>query len=474
MPAGMEFDSLDNTFRWQPADSLAGTKAGLSVRVTDPEGAASDTAFSLAVIPAAEMLWSEGIRPALPWDTLKQGRTYVWEAGASALAWAQQGIVLSEAKGSDFTRLAGDSLVLIPLHPGLHTLVFAFDVQGKRVETRVTLPVKPDSPPRFRSEVGAWRVRAGQPASYRPVAVDVDGDPVSVRTAETPAEGLSWDGERLLLVTEKPGYYTARLIASDPAGHASDQWAAFKVEPAERPTAWFLENRIEAGLSTWNLTADFGTGRMGLYMPALDRLGVKGPSGARSWPYITFGGNLLGREAEIRGNRLWADAGITFRAPSAKVATGGVMGRLAGEWTLPGRALGRIEFEMQGHVNQAIVVADTSRLHVIYGNDVLRFENDFNDIVSGIIEEATAKDNMALFTRLEGWSRLGAGFWAGPGIWREDLPNANRFRQIFGGGLRYQIRLDQALAVNSLRLGWGAGAGWSLYWTGRISIFSPM
>jgi len=80
---------------------------------------------------------------------------------------------------------------------------------------------------------------------------------------------------------------------------------------------------------------------------------------------------------------------------------------------------------------------------------------------------------MVLYTRLEAWSRLGAGVWAGPGIWREEIPNANRYRQIVGGGVRFQARLDEALAINSLRVGWGSGAGWTLYWTGRISIHSP-
>jgi hypothetical protein len=284
---------------------------------------------------------------------------------------------------------------------------------------------------------------------------------------------LYWDDGRLVLDSEFPGLYAARVSASDPRGHATDQWVAFKVEPAERPTAWFLETRMEADHSAWTATADFGTGRLGFFAPAINHIGVKGPSGARTWPYLTIGGNLLGREAENHGRRLWTDAGITFRMPDPKVATGGLMGRLLGEWTFPGQALGRIEFEVEGHVNQAVVVADTSKLQVIYGDAILQLAEDFNGLVRGIIREATAKDNMVLYTRLEAWSRLGAGFWAGPGIWREDIPNANRFRQMVGGGLRFQARLNQALATNSLRTGWGNASGWSLYWTVRISINSP-
>lgn len=472
MPAGMQFDSATGSFSWTPGEDQAGRTEEFSLSLRDPLGAKFDTAFPIKVIPAAGMLWSEGIRPALPWDTLKQGKTYTWEAGASAMAWAQQGISLLEVTGSDSTRFRDGSLVLTPMQPGTHSLTFAFDVQGKRLETRVDLPVKPDLAPRFASEIGVWRLRAGQGASYRPVAVDPEGDPVAL-SVQADDGRLSWDGDRLTLDPSAPGLYAARLTASDPAGHSAAQWVAFKVEPAERPTAWILENRIEAGLSSWFLTADFGTGRLGIFTPAINRIGVKGPSGARSWPFLTFGGNLMGREAEAHGRRLWADAGITFRVPDPKVVTGGLMGRLLGEWTFPGQALGRIEFEMEGHVNQAVVVADTSKLQVIYGDAILQFSEDFNQLIQGVIREATARDNMVLYSRLEAWSRLGAGVWAGPGIWREEIPNANRYWQIIGGGLRFQARLDEALAINSLRLGWGSGAGWSLYWTGRLSIHSP-
>jgi hypothetical protein len=472
MPAGMAFDSSSGSFVWSPGEEEAGKTEEFSLSLQDPLGSKFDTTFAIKVIPAAGMLWSEGIRPALPWDTLRQGKTYTWEAGASAMAWAQQGISLLEVTGSDSTSFRDGSLVLAPKGAGTHTLTFAFDVQGKRLETKVELPVKPDLAPLFASEIGIWRLRVGEGASYRPVAVDPEGDPVAM-SAQAADGRLSWDGTRLNLDASTPGLYAAQVKASDPAGHTADQWVAFKVEPAERPTAWILENRIEAGLSSWFLTADFGTGRLGLFTPAINHLGVTGPSGARSWPYLTFGGNLMGREAEAHGRRIWADAGITFRMPDSKVVTGGIMGRLLGEWTFPGQALGRIEFEMEGHVNQAVVVADTSKLQVIYGDAILQFSEDFNNLIRGIIREATAKDNMVLYTRLEAWSRLGAGVWAGPGIWREEIPNANRYRQIVGGGARFQARLDEALAINSLRVGWGSGAGWTVYWTGRLSIHSP-
>ncbi len=474
MPPGMEFDSIGKRFQWYPSVDRAGEEAILELRLEDPAGGQTENRFVIKIIPASDMLWSEGIKPSLPWDTLQQGKIYRWEAGASAIAWAQQGITLTTVTGPDSTVYQSGSLYLRPMGAEMYTLVFVFDVQGKRVEEAVTIPVQPNHAPYFASELGVWHLRTGQYASYLPVAIDADNDPVSISADSIADPQLEWDGSRLILNPTYPGTYTAQLIAKDPSGHMDAQWVVYQVEQAERPLAWFLDNKVEGGVSTWTITADFGTGRMGIFTADLNRIGIKGLSGQRHWPYLFFGGNLMGRENEKRGRRLWVDAGLTMRFPNSKVATGGVYGRLLGEWTFPNQALGKIEFEMQGHVNQAIVVADTSNLHFIYGNAILDFAQQYSSVVDGIIKEATARDNMFLTTRLEAWSRLGAGFWAGPGIWREEMPNAHQYYQRLGGGLRFQGRLYDALAINSLRVGWGSsGAGWSVYWSGRVSYRSP-
>lgn len=323
--------------------------------------------------------------------------------------------------------------------------------------------------------MGTWRIRTGQHASYRPVAVDDEGDPVWMAAEVPPGGPLRWEEDRLVLQTEQAGTYGARLLASDPAGHLTEQWVAFKVEKAQRGPAWFLENRIQSGISTWALSVDLGTGRLGIFTPAIERVGTV-PRGriAREWPYLYFGGNLLGTANEDRGRRLWTDIGLTLRFPDPKVMTGGFYLRLLGEWTFPGSPIGRVEFEAAGHVNQAMVVTDSSGLKVKYGDAIVEFAERFDGIVNEVISASTARDNTALFTRLEGWSRLGWGFWAGPGLWREDMPNAHRYEQRIGGGLRYQARLGDAMAVNTLRAGWGAaGVGWTVYWTGRVSLNSP-
>ncbi len=68
---------------------------------------------------------------------LQQGKIYMWEAGASAMAWAQQGVTLSDVTGPDNTAFQMGSLRIQPMQPGTFILVFAFDVQGKCVEQSV-------------------------------------------------------------------------------------------------------------------------------------------------------------------------------------------------------------------------------------------------------------------------------------------------------------------------------------------------
>jgi hypothetical protein len=474
MPPGMEFDSVARRFQWYPPPPAAGHETELALRLEDPAGGISDSRHPIKIIAASNLLWSEGVKVSLPWDTLQQGKTYFWEAGASAMAWAQQGITLLGISGDDTTEYHDGSLRLRPAQPGAHTLVFSFDVLGKKMDQKVELPVRPNSPPRFASELGSWRLGAGQHASYRPVAVDADNDPVML-DAVVPQEGpMRWTGERLELQSEDPGTYAARLLASDPAGHGASQWVAYKVEPAERRAAWFLESRVEAGMTALIAACDLGTGRLGVFAPSLSRVGRIGP-GRRThdWPYLFFGGNLLGRKQEKLGRRLWTDAGITLRMPDSKLLSGGFFARVLAEWTVPGAYLSQVEFESQWHANQAMVITDTSGIQAA-GNGILQFASQYQDAVQDIFAAATERENIVIFSRLEAWSYAGAGFWAGPGVWREDIPNERRYEQRIGGGLRYRLHLADAIATNTLRAGWGGdGTGWSIYWTGRISVGAP-
>jgi hypothetical protein len=470
----MEFDSGARRFWWNVPAQHPGGEEELALRLEDPAGGREESRFKVRIISAEELPWTRGVRLSLPWDTLQEGKVYRWEAGASAAAWAEQGITLVKVEGPDSTGFRDGTLRLRPMAAGIHSLAFTFEVQGRQLQQKVELPVRPDLPPYFASEVGTWRIRPGEPASYLPVAVDREGEPVRVYAEIPVGSPLTWDGTRLRVDPETPGIFAARLQAVDPAGHGATQWVAYKVEPAGPRPAWYLENRVQGGFSTWTAALDFGTGRVGFFTPSLER--TTGLGGKDSWkfPFVFVGGSLMGRAHELRGRRMWADLGLSLRLPSPKVATGGVYTRLLGEWSFPRGVFSKVEFEFQGHVNQAILIADTSNLEVAIGNGILEFARKYAGIVKEVIHEATAPGNCAFFTRLEAYTRLGAGFWAGPGIWREDLPNFHRYDQRAGGSLRYMASLGDARVVNSLRAGWGAaGSGWSVHWSGRVSLYSP-
>jgi hypothetical protein len=97
--------------------------------------------------------------------------------------------------------------------------------------------------------------------------------------------------------------------------------------------------------------------------------------------------------------------------------------------------------------------------------------NKYSGVVQKIIHDATASDNAAFFSRLEAYSALGYGFYAGPCVWREDFPMDQRFYQLVGGAFRYRQTVGQLLSQISLRAGWGpGGAGFDAYATLRISL----
>lgn len=474
MPPGMEYDTSARRFQFTPPPAAAGHETELALRLEDPEGGVTESRNPIKVLAASTLLMTEGVKVSLPWDTLQQGKVYGWEAGASAVLWSQQGVTLVGVTGDDSTDYRDGSLRLRPMQPGAHTMIFAFDAQGKELYQKVSLPVRANEAPRFASELGSWRLPAGQHASYRPVAVDPENEPVLLDAVTSQEGPLRWSGERLELRSDEPGIYSARLLASDPAGHGSSQWVAYKVEPAERSVAWFLENRNEAGMNMFTASCDLGTGRLGVFVPALTRVGrIHGNRSTHDWPYLFFGGNLLGTKQEKLGRRLWTDAGITLRMPDSKLLSGGFFARLLAEWTVPGAYLSQVEFESQWHANQAMVITDTAGVQAA-GNGILQFATQYANAVQDIFAAATERENIVIFSRLEGWTYLGWGLWTGPGIWREDIPNARIYQQRVGGGLRYRLHLSETIATATARAGWGAGGdGWSLYTTLRLSFGAP-
>lgn len=474
LPPGMSFDSVARVFSWTPAPELAGKSGEFSLTLSDPLQAQSEHVFTLQVREASDLAWSQDIRVDLPFDTLIQGRLYTWKPGLTAMVWAEQGVKLHAVIGPDSTNYDGESLALRPRRSGTHDLLFQFQTSGGIIQQAISLPVKQDAAPYFASALSTDRIAVGQKASYQPVAIDPEGEGVTLEAYMPEGQAWRFENGRLEIDGDAPGLHVARLIARDPSGHWGIQWVSMQVEPAHRPMSWHIENRIQGGLAAWIAAVDFGMGRLGLFTPTLfDALSFNGRSG-RDWPYLFFGGNLLGHASELKGNRLFADLGFTMRLPDPKIATGGVYGRLQGEWTFPELAFSRIETEFTGHVYQALVLTDTTGIRFIFGEEGLEAAGKYEPIVRRIMDDATAKDNAVFFTRIEAFARLGWGFFAGPAAWREDFPMDKRFLQHVGGVLRYQPQWRSLLGQANMRMGWGpGGAGFDLYASWRMSFGAP-
>jgi hypothetical protein len=189
----------------------------------------------------------------------------------------------------------------------------------------------------------------------------------------------------------------------------------------------------------------------------------------QQWPFVFVGGNVLGTQQARKGNQLFADLGVTLRVPNARMATGGVMTRLDGNWQIHQPLGWRCEFEALGWVNQSLLIVDTAGLRLTIAEQedlgsVLDIKDRLQKNFQNILDEAYRRDNAVFFTRLEAWLPVGAGVWAGTGIWREDFPLIRQWEQRVGGGARGTWKVGPVILEPSIRGGWGPDkAGWSVW-----------
>lgn len=476
LPPGMVFLPDSGSLRWTPPASLAGTRQEFSLRIEDALGARREFRYAVQVVAKDGILLSEGVKIELPWDTLLVGRTYVWKTRAITMAWEGQGIRLLEVGGSDSTLHAHDSLIVIPRHAGMHRLDFNFSAQGKPLVQSLFLPVREDLPPEFVTELPEWSPQTqGARRSYRPVAVDPEGETVALTADFAPGGPVSWDGKRLHFDASRRGTFPARLTARDASGKTAEQWVVFEAEPARSRSRHILEGRMHGEFTAWTYTRDFGTGRIGLYSPNLT-YGVIPSSRwlSRETPFFFIGGNLAGDDPTRPERVLWADIGLAFRNPAPRVYAGGVYTRLNGEWHFPGSALSWIEMEWTGHVHHVMAATDSGTFATmlldptdIIARDSLSLDGD----LSNLIRDGFREDNVRFYTRIEALGPLGWGFYAGPSMWRDDVVIAREHHQRFGAALRYRAASRSQLFQLTLRGGWGPGGdGWAAYGSMRVAL----
>ncbi len=479
LPPGMQFNADSGSLQWVPEPSLAGTRHTFTLVIEDVLGAKREFRYSVQVVAKEGILLSEGVKIELPWDTLVRGRTYTWKTRAVTTAWAGQGIELQEIHGADSSIYQGDSVLRVrPMVAGMHQLDFRFTAQGRPLAQSIFIPVREDHSPEFVTELADWKLHEGDATHrYRPVAVDPEGEPV-ILTAHLPPESpLVWDGKRLHYDPSHLGYHPARFTAEDEGGNIAEQWVVFQSEPQLAGSHWIMESRLHGEFNAWSAALDFGTGRVGLYMPNF----VYGSIPYSYWmyketPFIFLGGNLMGRKAEALGRTLWADLGMAFRNPSPRVYTGGIYTRLNGEWHFAGSPLSWIEMEATGHIHQAMAATDSSQFFTLIHDpqDIISRDSlSSKGPLSSIIREGFRDDNIRFFSRIEALGPLGYGIFLGPTMWRNDLPIAKIHEQRLGGVLRFRHTELSDTYQFSAHLGWSPSDGWGGYASMRLSFGAP-
>ncbi len=472
MPEGMQFDSTKRIFTWEVPRGSPDSLQVLALSLIDPLGDSTLYKFNLSVHPSDKWILTEGLYLQLPWDTLRQGHVYHWDADASMRNWAERGLHLEAVVGEDSTDFTEGILTVKPGSTPAHRLTFFFIEDDKLVERSISLDVAPNRPPVFTSEVGIAHVREKEFVNYRPVANDPDGDSLIIE-AWLPQDGpFNWDGERLYLYANGPGLYAAELSAHDPSGNIGRQRVVYRVLPGN-PRYLTTEHHWQAGMSLLKAYVALGQGRVGIFVPDMRRqIGWREWS-EQEWPFVYFGSNLyppLPSGSSRPPRALWVDLGLTLRVPDFKLVTGGIYTRVQGHWQFPEGLVHRVELDVQGFVHQAIVLADTTGLNMDW-ETLFTGDNRLHPHIQRITRDATAKENMVFFSRLEAWRSLDYGFWAGMGLWREDFPMRGTFNQRIGAGLRFEARWAGFGVRNSLRGGWGPdGAGWGLQWNSEIDF----
>ena len=359
----------------------------------------------------------------------------------------------------------------------------ALDPLGDSTAEVLTIPVataRQKLPPRFLSELGLGDPHVDAPLSYRPVAVSPQGDSLRLRVQLPPGSPIRWDGEHLQLRAATPGIYAAELIAEDTHGLSARQAVAWDVRPAHRTTT-FLETRHQGDLEPWQVGLDFGTGRIGFFTPSIGRLTGWNKMEDQEWPYVFIGANLLDEASRARGNRLSGDLGLTMRIPKNNLYTGGFFGRLSGRLVAHAVVPWETEFDVQGWIRQAVMIADSNVLTTISltpsqqsqfkvndsrwtANKMLTVRDSYWESVQKVLDQARADDNIVLLSSLWGWTPLLYGLKAGLGVWRLDEPLAALSQQSLGLGLKGAWTLGRLGLEPSIHGGWGPqGAGFSAW-----------
>jgi len=484
LPSGARWDSAAGSVEWSPPDSVAGrtnsvcgASVDLGFRVSDPTGASASRTWSVRVQRRKDLISSAGLLVELPWDTLLERRWYTWDPGRVRSDWEDAGVGLDSVLADGDAAWDGRILSFRAPRAGRMDFRFVFSDRGSRRVVEVSKPVKPYLPPVFLSRLGGSDVADGSVRTYRPVAQDPQGGPVQVFAEIPPGAPLAWDGRDLVVSPVGPGDWAARLEVRDTLDQVAEQWVDFRSRPSSAPVVT-VRHRWEAGTAPWEAEASLGNGRIGLFVPDLDRMLGWTSLVRQDWPFVYGGMDFLGAEERRKGNSLGGDLGLTLRVPNSDILTGGVMARISATASARPGLPWSFEGEVLAWLNQGILLTDSGGFMKLTqaqlgGGSDSAADARFGKALGQIESDEFGRKNLVVLSRLEGWLHLPWDMGAGVGLWREDLPIAHRFDQREGLGLRWRPGTPAGTFSATIRAGWGpAGSGtavWGdLQWTTGI------
>jgi hypothetical protein len=326
--------------------------------------------------------------------------------------------------------------------------------------------VKPDLSPRFVTGLESDSLRYGQSASYRPVAIDPEGDSVSLVAILPPRSPLRWDGKRLILPANVTGRHFAEILAKDAHGNRTIQTIDWVVDPSGKGV--FLEGRSESDLGLFTVGTDLRGARIGLFTPSFGRLTGWTERLDMQLPYFFLGVNFF----RTREDRLTMDVGLTARSPSKQFYTGGGMARLQGSLTWHAPFAWKSEFDVTGWIDQAMLVADTSGTKDVtltwanYGanpawnlNRVQTYKTAWWPVKDKVRRDQIRRDNSVVLTRLDLLGGVKPWLWTGPSWWLDARPLLNQVENFAGWAVKADARLGPMRLTPAGRMGWGFNSG---------------
>ena len=359
----------------------------------------------------------------------------------------------------------------------------ATDPVGAKAEVKFTFT---ESKFAFKSRLSTYEIIQGQEANYTPVAFGPGTQSVTYRAYDMRNQELNWDKDQLKLYTTTPGTYAIDIVAEDNSGAKAFQRISYDVLPGENDwftASWNNSYTLESNLWDSWLYVRYGGIRFGvLGTDVLDKIGAKNVDD--QIPFLTAGFNVTGDKQATKGNTMFLDAGINFKASKTFIFGGfflGIDGK-HGQFEYDDAVF---EYKARFTANQGIYLPDpekydcanfdstatdddavraaacadvaearTPELNHLLNDSETAYEND-------LYERYQADDNVVLTLDFNYWMPLVDNLWIGPAYWLEQFVNNDYVDQRLALAFYYHYTImDNLKADLNLKLGFnGAGEG---------------